>query len=106
MNSALSRRRRIGLVAGLALAGAAVFLLLRPLRQDESYHQFIDDRRMWGIPNALNVLSNAPFAVVGAMGLWFLGRKRGTNGAGGFLEGRERLPFAVFFLGAFLTSFG
>lgn len=94
------------MVAGVALAGAAVFLLLRPLRQPESYHQFIDDRTIWGIPNCLNVLSNAPFAIVGVMGLCFLGKKRAPQSGGGFLEEGERLPLAVFFLGAFLTCFG
>src|ERR1019366_2364209 len=106
MNAVLSRRGRIGLFAGTALAGAAVFLLLPPLRQPESYLQFIDDRTIWGIPNGLNVLSNAPFAIAGVMGLRFLGKKRAPNAAGGFVEESERLPFAVFFLGAFLTCFG
>jgi hypothetical protein len=106
MHAVLSRRQRIGLFAGIALAGAAVFLLLPPLRQPESYHQFIDDRTMWGIPNGLNVLSNAPFAIVGVMGLCFLGKRRAPNAAGGFLEEGERLPLAVFFLGALLTCFG
>ena len=106
MNRALSRRRRISLLAGIALAGAVVFLLLPPLQQPESYHHFIDDRTIWGIPNCLNVLSNAPFALVGVMGLRFLGTKSAPQAAGGFLERSERLPFAVFFLGAFLTCFG
>ncbi len=127
MNAALSRNRRIGLLAGIALAGAAVFLLLPPLRQPQSYHHFIDDRTIWGIPNCLNVLSNAPFALVGVMGLCFLGKKRapqpprafspspphpcGGEGRGEedsnlFMDRSERLPFAVFFLGAFLTCFG
>jgi hypothetical protein len=146
MNAARSRHRRIGLLAGIALAGATVFLLLPPLRQPQSYHHFIDDRRIWGIPNCLNVLSNAPFALVGVMGLWFLGKKCAPNAAGVFPERNpgsdhapgaaqpprasspspppscggdssegdssrfacrsERLPFIVFFLGAFLTCFG
>jgi xanthosine utilization system XapX-like protein len=106
MNAAFSRSWRIGLFTGIALAGTAVFLLLPPLQQDESYHHFIDDRTMWGIPNCLNVLSNAPFALVGLMGLWFVGKRRAPHAAGGFLSAGERLSHAVFFLGAFLTCFG
>ena len=106
MNAALTRHQRIALLAGIALAGASVFLLLPPLRQWESYHHFIDDRTMWGIPNCLNVLSNAPFAFVGVMGLCFICKTRAPYSAGGFLAQGERLPFAVFFLGAFLTCFG
>ena len=106
MNS-VSRRWRIGLFGGIALAGAAVFLLLPPLHQPESYHQFIDDRTIWGIPNCLNVLSNAPFAIVGALGLCFVCcRGEGRGEEAGFMPESERLPFAVFFTGAFLTCFG
>ena len=93
-------------MAGLALAGAVVFCVLPPLAQPESYHHFIDDRTMLGIPNCLNVISNLPFAVVGVMGMWWLGRKRAPGGKGGFVETRERLPYALFFAGAFLTCFG
>jgi hypothetical protein len=119
----VSRRRRIGLLAGLALAGAAVFLLLPPLQQPESYHHFVDDRTFWGIPNCLNVLSNVPFAIIGAMGLSFLWKKRepgssppprqafGEEGRGNEDSSRqmpagERVPLEVFFMGAFLTCFG
>ena len=106
MNAALTRPQRTALLAGIAVAGASVFLLLPPMRQPESYHNFIDGRTMWGIPNCLNVLSNAPFAVVGVMGLCFICKTRAPNSTGGFLAQGERLPFAVFFLGAFLTCFG
>ena len=106
MSPALSRRGRIALFTSVALAGTAVFLLLPPLAQPQGYHHFIDDRTIWGIPNCLNVLSNAPFAIVGLMGFCFLGQQRAPSVAGGFLDGRERLAFAVFFAGAFLTCFG
>jgi hypothetical protein len=106
MNSGLSRNGRIRLVAGVALAGAVVFCLLPPLAQPESYHHFIDDRTMLGIPNCLNVVSNLPFAVVGVMGLCLLARKAAPGSEGSFLETGERLPYAVFFAGAFLTCFG
>lgn len=36
-------------------------------------HSFIDTRSWWGIPNTMDVLSNAAFAVVGTWGLWRLG---------------------------------
>jgi hypothetical protein len=102
----VSRAARVWLLAVIALAGIATFLLLPPMPQPESYHHFADDRRMLGIPNFLNVASNAPFAVLGVMGLRFAGRRRAANAGHSFIEGSERVPFAVFFAGAFLTCFG
>jgi ceramidase len=46
------------------------FLLFGPtISQPESYHAFADARRLSGIPNFWNVISNVPFAVIGVMGL-------------------------------------
>lgn len=56
-------------LAGASLA-ASVFLIFGPtITQPESYHAFADARRLWGVPNFWNVVSNLPFAIVGAMGL-------------------------------------
>jgi hypothetical protein len=44
-------------------------LPLPPLLQDQSYHQFADQRELFGIPNFWNVVSNLPFIAVGAVGL-------------------------------------
>jgi hypothetical protein len=82
---------------GVALAAVLVPALPQPL----SYHAFADCRAFWAIPNFLNVVSNLPFLVGGAMGLMLI-----WNGGGRFSEQREQLPYLVFFLGAFLTCFG
>jgi hypothetical protein len=37
--------------------------------QDQNYHHFIDQRMFFGIPNAMDVLSNIFFLVVGLLGL-------------------------------------
>ena len=42
------------------------------IAQWPDYHDFADTRPWLGIPNAANVLSNLPFAVIGAWGLWRL----------------------------------
>jgi hypothetical protein len=54
-----------------------------------------------GVRNGLNVLSNAPFAAIGALGLVSLARGRIA-----FRDARERWPWAVFFAGVTLTSVG
>jgi hypothetical protein len=89
---------------------AAAFLLLTlgavlvaachdPVKQDLRYHLFADGRTMLGIPNALDVLSNAGFALVGIWGLLSLRRAA-------FVDRRERAPWAVLFVGVALTSAG
>ena len=77
--------------AGLTAASLAGLLLLPAIPQDQSYHEFADQRRLLGVPNFWNVVSNLPFLAVGAAGL----RRFHQNPA-----------TVVFFLGVFLTGIG
>lgn len=100
----------------LLLAAAAGYYLFRhaPIPQAAGYHAFADTRTMQRIPNALNVLSNVPFALVGLLGLRFLGRGPTLDPDASFRPGahtafdsyRERPAYAIFFAGVFLTAFG
>lgn len=45
---------------------------LPPIAQPSAYHAFADQRTLWGMPHAFNVLSNIPLLAVGAYGLWQL----------------------------------
>ena len=94
----------IAVVLGLLGVAIVAAALVPPIPQDPAYHHLADTRTFVGIPNALNVLSNAPFVLVGALGAWAV-RPGGREGAR-FIEGRERWPWAVFFVGLFLTGFG
>src|SRR5438093_10266934 len=67
-----SPRRRGVLIIILGMLALAAVVLVPPFPQDPRYHAFPDQRSFVEIPSALNVLSNAPFLLVGAMGLWFL----------------------------------
>jgi hypothetical protein len=100
----MGRRSAIGLIGGLAVLAAAAFLLVPPIPQDPAYHRLADSRPWLGIPNVLNVLSNAGFLLVGALGLAFVAG--GGGGGGAFREPGERWPYAVFFGGLLLTGFG
>ena len=44
-------------------------VILGPVPQDQSYHNFADQRKLWNISNFLNVATNLPFALVGFLGL-------------------------------------
>ena len=77
--------------SSLTAASLAGLLLLPAIAQDQSYHQFADQRTIFGIPNFWNVVSNLPFLWVGAAGL-----RRFRNDP----------ATIVFFLGVFLTGIG
>lgn len=57
------------MLVGLALLLAGALWLHGPIAQWPGYHAFADRRTWLGIPNAADVLSNLPFALVGAWGL-------------------------------------
>lgn len=42
---------------------------LSPILQSQQYHQFADQRTLFGIPNAFNVLSNLPYLLLAIVGL-------------------------------------
>jgi hypothetical protein len=48
------------LLALLTVAIAAAVVLLPSFAQPLEYHRFADDRAWLGVPNAFNVVSNAP----------------------------------------------
>jgi hypothetical protein len=67
------------------------------------YHEFADNRTIFGIPNFLDVISNVPFLLVGLWGLvWLLGR----SSRSAFHDQRERIPYMIFFMGVALTGIG
>lgn len=85
--------------AALALAVPILAAMLLPgVAQWQSYHDFGDQRTLLGVPHGLNVLSNLPFLVVGALGLGHLLRTANDRGVA--------LTYGLFFTGALLTAFG
>jgi hypothetical protein len=93
-----SHRVRLLVLVVIALVAATAVMLHAPIPQPSGYHEFADQRLIWGIPNFWNVVSNAPFLVVGLMGMVAL-RETG-----------EPLPlraaYRCFFAGACLVAIG
>jgi len=87
--------RLLALVAGSWLL--TLLLFPAPVPQWQSFHDFADARRWFGVPNLLNVLSNLPFLLVGLAGLRFCQTKLGAE---------RRLPWIFFFTGVAWVSFG
>lgn len=90
----------VALVTGPALL-AGTGLALNPHGHAQLYahgHPFVDARMLWGVPNAIDVLSNAPLSLAGLLGLLAL---RGRT-----LPGATRAALRVFFIGLLFTGFG
>jgi hypothetical protein len=97
------RRVRLALLGGVCAAAVAALAMQPRMGLGAGYHDFGDKRTLWGIPNALDVLSNIPFCLVGAWGLVWL---MSAGGRAAFVDGRERVPYMIFFAGVLLTGFG
>jgi hypothetical protein len=78
----------LAIVAGLL---ALALLAHGAIPQWADYHAFADTRGWLGMPNAENVLSNLPFALIG---LW------------GCVAARHSLPWRAFGAAVFCTAFG
>lgn len=91
------------MLIALAVLMIVAAALAPRIPQDPAYHNFADQRLIFGVPNFWNVASNVPFLFVGVFGLML------TLGAGAlcrFILSRERWPYAVLFAGVVLTCFG
>ncbi|HEY0823607.1 MAG TPA: hypothetical protein VGD76_07450 [Ramlibacter sp.] len=84
----------LGLLFALAVFGPA-------LAQPPHAHDFADTRSLWGIPHALDVLSNLPFAIGGWLGLSALRRA-----PAGSVPAAERRCAQLFFGGLLVTAAG
>jgi len=96
--AAPERRWRLGVLLAVTAAGVLAALLVPPLRQDPAYHAFADRRAFFGIPYALNVLSNVGFLIVGVWSFVEVARAR--------LVRWERSAAFLFALGLVLTGVG
>lgn len=95
---------RQALLLGLSLPIFTWVASQAPLAQDQTYHHFADRRWLYGVPHFWNVVSNAPFAVIGMLGCWWVIRAGRTSPA--FMDPRERAAYLAFFAGELLTCFG
>ena len=88
------------LLVGMSLAAIVGVMLLDPIRQPLSYHEFADRRTVVGIPNLFDVVSNLPLLLIGLAGLMQLAARKLQSDA------ELRPAIALFYLGVILTAFG
>lgn len=84
-----------------ALAAAVAIAVFAPGSQDSQYHQFADQRTLFGIPNFWDVVTNLPFLAVGVAGCWLVLR----GNAPGVLP-NLRTAYLLFFAGVALVAAG
>lgn len=53
-----------------------MLLLYGRIPQNQAYHNFADQRSLFGIPHFMDVVTNLPFALIGVLGLGKVGRLR------------------------------
>ncbi len=94
-------RNKTLFLTAIALIAILIILFVKPIPQNLVYHEFADERTIFGINNALNVLSNIPFLLVGLFGIGFTGLLIKQNRGEYVL-----INYLVFFTGIFLVSIG
>jgi hypothetical protein len=97
--AALVWRRECALAAVFLLL-LAVALLGPSVAQPLHYHDFADQRSWGGLPHAMDVISNLPFALWGMVGLWALMRAVRERAVGGATAAMA----ALFFGGLWVTT--
>jgi hypothetical protein len=85
---------------GLPVLAAIVLLLHGPIPQDPAYHNFADQRTIWGIPNFWNTVSNLPFLLVA---LWSL---RAYWSPLAFREKWELIAYTILVIGVSVIARG
>jgi hypothetical protein len=92
-----TRRETILLIAAAVALLTAIFG--PSVAQHAHYHAFADQRELLGVPFAMDVLSNLPFAIAGLLGLVLLKHAPAQPH-----RGSETLFTALFFAGLIVTA--
>ena len=98
----MSRNQSLQLLLALLALFIGVLLWMEPIPQPQAYHRFADTRGLFGIPNFLDIGTNAAFLLVGAYALIQLLRRRQRI----FRKTEDARPYLAFFLSIFVVSFG
>lgn len=104
--SGLGRRTRLAIIwlfVAVLVAGA---WLAPPTPQPQAYHAFADNRTLLGVANALDVLSNLAFLVVGLAGLYFVLIGSRSRRPAPFLDVADSRAWTVVFAATALTCCG
>jgi hypothetical protein len=102
----MTPRQRLNLLLALTVPVLVLTFIEPPLAQDPQYHNFADQRLIWGVPNFFNVTSNALFLLFGIIGLVYMWRLHRQGGWPAFVTLVEERPYLIFFFGVAAASIG
>jgi hypothetical protein len=97
------QRVTLFILLGLAAVGAILFFVVPPIAQPQWYHDFADQRSLFGIPHFWNVISNLLFLFVGVWGIGYVASARSTDG---LADPTERWMYLCFFCLVMFTGAG
>lgn len=97
----LENKRKILFTSVIAILVSSVILAQGPIPQDPAYHDFADQRMLYGIPNFWNMISNIPILLCGLAGLFLTTTNRYSGGLPSL-----QWHYALFFAGAVLIGTG
>jgi len=80
------------------VSGLIVLFLMGPIPQDPAYHHFADTKKLFGIPNFFNVITNLPFILIGLYGLLCIGTDK--------IVASIKPHYIIFCAGIFLIGLG
>ncbi len=88
---------RDSIIVLLVIISFASLFFIAPIPQNLNYHNFADNRALFGINNFFDVCSNLPFLYVGIAGLLFIFKNWGINSSYSWL---------IFFISIFFVALG
>lgn len=94
----MKRTSQLFLLIGVTICLLGCTFLVGPVSQSPAYHNLSDHRIVFGVPNFFNVLSNAPFFIIGFTGLFLVNRTSAPKPI--------KLVYCFLYLGITLVSFG
>ncbi|KAA3596236.1 MAG: alkaline phytoceramidase [Calditrichaeota bacterium] len=89
---------KVQILLALSLLSFIAVFFLPKIPQPTDYHNFADQRLIFGIPNFWDVVSNLPFVLIGLLSSIFILPKVSKD--------KNLLPHLGFFVGVLLTGFG
>jgi len=94
-------RKDYSLLIIISLVVSIFMLLIPAIPQDGSYHAFVDQREIFGIPNFLNVISNIPYVLFGVMGCLLIFKESAIN-----IIKPLKYVYLLFFIGVVFVCMG